>query len=108
LVDDVSANLGQAINIGFTRSEVSALNRVVKEATNAIAIIPIVLGCVDPALRSNAVRPTRTVVIAKTLNVISQLSQRGGRRSPGETGAYYDEIVLVLISWTDKLVLKAS
>src|SRR6185295_16990134 len=73
LVNNVETDLGHPIDIRFTRAEVSALYRVLKEPINTVAIIAIVLGSVDTSLGRNAVCSTRTVVITETLNVITQL-----------------------------------
>ena len=58
LVDDVDRDLGEAMHIGFARSEVAALNRVVEQAEHRVAITLVVLGSVDTALSRDRVGPT--------------------------------------------------
>ena len=59
LVDDVDADLRQAVDVGFARAEVAALDRVVEQAVDAVAVVLIILGGVDAALRGDAVRAPR-------------------------------------------------
>ena len=55
LVDDVDADLGEAVDVGLARAEVAALDGVVEKAINAIAVVLIVLGGVDAALGGDGV-----------------------------------------------------
>src|SRR5579862_3585770 len=53
LIDDIDADLRQAINVCLARAEISAFHRVVKKAMDAVAVIPVILRGVDAALRGN-------------------------------------------------------
>ena len=55
LVDDLNADLCEAIHIRFPRAIVAALHRVVKEPPDGVAVVLIVLRSVDAPLRRNAV-----------------------------------------------------
>ena len=59
LVDDVDADLGEAVDVGLAGAEVAALDRVVEEAVDAVAVVLVVLGGVDAALRGDGVRAAR-------------------------------------------------
>ncbi len=59
LVDDVHADLRQPVHVGFARAEIAALHRVVEQAVDAVAVVVIVLGGVDAALRGDGVRAAR-------------------------------------------------
>jgi len=50
LVDDVVADLGESPDVRFAGPEISALDRVVEEAPDAVAVVRVVLGGVDAAL----------------------------------------------------------
>jgi hypothetical protein len=50
LVDDVVADLGEAVDVGLAGAEVAALDGVVEEAVDAVAVVLVVLGGVDAAL----------------------------------------------------------
>ena len=54
LVDDVHAELGQPVDVGLAGAEVAALDRVVEEAVDAVAVVLVVLGGVDAALGGDA------------------------------------------------------
>ena len=69
LVDDVVADLGQPIDVGLAGAEVAALDRVVEEAIDAVAVVLIVLGRVDAALGGHAVGAARAVLIAEDLTL---------------------------------------
>src|SRR6185295_12301869 len=85
LVDDVHRQLRQAVDVRLARAEVAALHGVVKEAPHAVAVVLIVLGRVDAALRRDRVRAPRAVLITEAADVVAQLGQRRGGRSAGET-----------------------
>jgi hypothetical protein len=57
LVDDVHADLRQPVDVRFPGPVVAALDGVVEEPVDAVAVVAVVLGRVDPALRRDAVRP---------------------------------------------------
>ena len=59
LIDDMNADLREAIDVGFARAEIAALYRVVKKPPDAVAIILIILGRVDAALCGDGVRAAR-------------------------------------------------
>ena len=59
LVDDVYAQLGEAVHVSFARAKIAALDGVVEEPINAVTIVLIILGGVDAALGSDAVGATR-------------------------------------------------
>ena len=80
LINDLRTDLGQPVTVGLARTVVATLDRVVEQAVDAIAVIAIILGCVDTALRGDRVRPTRRVLIAEALDVIARLAKRCCRR----------------------------
>ena len=85
LVDDVDADLREPVDVGLARAEVAALDRVVEQAIDAVAVVLVVLGRVDAALRGDAVRAPRRILEAEALDVVAELAQRRGRgrRRPG-------------------------
>ena len=50
LVDDVPADLGQAVDVGLPRAIVAPLDRVVEQSVDQVAVALVVLGGVDAAL----------------------------------------------------------
>ena len=103
LVDDVDAQLRQPVDVRFAGAVVAALDRVVEQALNAVAVVLVVLGGVDAALRRDAVRPTRAVVDAEALDVVAELAERAGRRRAGQSGPDDDHRVLAAVCRVDQL-----
>ncbi len=106
LVDDVDAQLRQPVDVGFARAVVAALDRVVEEAVDAVAVVLVVLGRVDAALRGDAVRAARAVLDAEAQDVVAQLAERRGRRCARQAGADDDDRVLALVGRVDQLHLE--
>ena len=82
LVDDVDAQLREAIHVCLARAVVAAFDRVVEEPMDAVAVVLIILGGVDTALRGDAVRAPRTVLDAEAEDVVAELAERRRRRTP--------------------------
>ncbi len=55
LVDDVDAELGQAVGVSLAGAEIAPLDRVVEQAKHAVAVVAVVLGGVDAPLRGDRV-----------------------------------------------------
>ena len=81
LVYNVAADFRQSVDVRLARAEVAALYGIVEEAVNAVAVVLVVLGGVDAALRGNGMRAAGAVLIAEALDIIALLRQarRGGR-----------------------------
>ena len=56
LIDDRRAQFGEAVDVLLPRTKVSPLLRVGEQPPDRVAVVAIVLGRVDPSLRSDAVR----------------------------------------------------
>src|SRR5262252_2648801 len=105
LVDDVNADLGQAVDVGFTRAEVAALDRVVKQAVDRVAVVAVILPGVDAALSGARVRAARAVLETKGLDVVAEFAQRGSRRSARQAGAEDDDVEFAFIGRVDQFHL---
>jgi hypothetical protein len=75
LVDDVHRRLGQAIDVGLAGAIVAALDGVVEQAIHAVAVVAVVLGGVDAALRGDAVGAARAVVNEERLHGVAELAE---------------------------------
>ena len=98
LIDDVDAQLREPVDVGFARPVVAALDRVVEQPLDAVAVVLVVLRGVDPALRGDAVRAARAVLDAEAQDVVAELAERRGRRRAGQAGADDDDRVLALLA----------
>ncbi len=106
LVNDVHADLGEAVDVGFASAEVAALDGVVEEAVNAVAVIVIIFGGVDAALRGDGVSAARAVLVAEALDVVAEFAEAGGGSATGEAGTHDDDVVLALVGGIDELEIE--
>ena len=97
LVDDVRAQLGEPVDVGLTRTEVSTLHGIVEQPVNAVAVPLVVLGSVDPTLRGYAVGSAGTVVIGEAGDLVAEFGKGSGGRRPGQPRADDDNAVLSLV-----------
>jgi hypothetical protein len=108
LVDDVHAQLGQAIDVGLARAEVPALDGVVEQAPDAVPVVLVVLGGVDPALGGDAVRAARAVVEREARDPVAQLAERGRGRATREPGPDHEHVEAPPVRGRDELVLEQT
>ena len=106
LVDDVDAELGEAVDVGLPGAIVAAFDRVVEQPVDAVAVVPVVLRGVDAALRGDAVRAARAVENAEQLDAIALLAERRGRRGTRQAGPDDDDFVFAPVGRVDELVLE--
>ena len=90
LVDDVDRHFREAVDVGLAAAEVAALDGVVKQAVDAVAVVLVVLRGVDAALGGDRVRPAGGVVEAERRDLVAQLGKGGARARPGQAGADHD------------------
>ena len=105
LVDDVDRRLGEPVDVRLPAAEVAALDGVVEEAVDAVAVVAVVLGGVDPALGGDRVGAAGRVLEAERQDVVAQLGEAGGGAGPGEPGADDDDRVLPLVGRVDQPLL---
>src|SRR5204862_6109860 len=79
LVDDVDADQREPVHVRLARAEIAALDRVVEQALNAVAVVLVILRRVDPPLCGDRVRSARRILIAVAADVVSELAEGGGR-----------------------------
>ena len=79
LIDNVVADLRQAVNAGFPRPKIAALDRVDKQPPDAVAVVGIILGGVDASLGGDAVSAPGTVLNTECFDVVTEFSQ-GSRK----------------------------
>ncbi len=106
LVDDVIAHLSQTVYVGLTGAIVAALHRVVEQTINAVAVVLIVLGCVNTALSGYGVCAARTVLDAEVEHVEAHLCQGGGCRCAGQTRTYYYDVEFALVGRVHQLLVR--
>ncbi len=102
LVDDVGAVFSEAVDVGFTGAEVATFDGVVKETPRAVAVVLVVFGGVDSALRGDTVGAARAVVEGEAVDVVALLSQSGSGGSSGQSGSDDDHFELAAVDRPDK------
>jgi hypothetical protein len=103
LVDDVHRNLGQPVDVAFAGAEVAALYRVVEEAIDRVAVVLVVLGRIDTALRGDGVRAARRILETEALDVIAEFAHGSGGRATGQARTHHDHRMLPLIGRVHQL-----
>ena len=96
-------HLGEPVDVRLAGAVVAALDRVVEQPVHAVAVVLVVLGRVDAALRGDRVRAPRRVVEREDLDVVAELAERRGGRRAGEAGADDDDVELPLVRRVDEL-----
>ena len=97
LVDDIVRHLGQAVHVGLTGTVVATLHGVVEQAVHGVAVVLVVLGGVDTALRCDGVSAAGRVLDAEVDHVEPHLTKAGSCAGAGQTRTHYDDIELELV-----------
>ena len=85
------------MHIGFASAVIAALNGIVKQAENAVAIVLIIFSSIDATLRGNGVRAARRILVAECFYLVAQFTQRRSGTGAGKTSTNYNDFQLALI-----------
>ena len=107
LVDDVRADFSEPVDVGLAGAVVAALDGVVEEAVDGVAVVLVVLGRVDAALGGDAVGAPRAILEAENLDVVAHLAEGGRGGAAGEAGADDDDVELAPVLRRDELHVEA-
>src|SRR2546423_8852055 len=102
LIDDEIADLSQPVNVRLARTKIAAFDRIVKQPENAVAIVLIIFGGVDSALRGDGMGASGRILITKTFHPIAKLAQSGRGRSAGQPRAHHDDFEFAAIIWANQ------
>ena len=102
MIDDQIADFREAINVRFPRAKIAALDRVVKETENAVAVVLIILGGINSTLSRDAMSAAWAVLVTETFHLVTELAQRGCRRSASQTASDDDDLKFPAIVRTDQ------
>ena len=95
------------MHVGFAGPEVTALDRVIEEAADAVAIVVVVLGGIDATLGCDGVGAAGAVLVAVALDLVAEFGEGGCRSATSQAGAHDDDLVLPLIGRVHELEVKA-
>src|SRR5206468_1331813 len=84
------------------------LHRVVKKPVDAVAIVLIILGGVDSALRRDRVCPARRILEAEAAHLVTEFAESGSCRSTGESRTNNDDRMTAFIGRINQLHVEAS
>ena len=104
LVDDVGRELREPPDVRLAGAEVAALHRVDEQPAHRVALVRVVLGCVDAALGRDRVGPAGGVLEAEGVDRVALLGEGRGGAGPGESGADHDDLVVVAPAGADQPV----
>lgn len=108
LVDDLDRDLREPVHVGLPGPEVAALDGVVEQAVDGVAVVAVVLRRVDAALRGDGVGAARGVLVAELDDVVALFGEGGAGRAAREAGAHDDDRVLAPVGRVDQLGLEAA
>ena len=102
LVDQLGTTFCQPVHVGFSRTKVASLNRVIEHAENRVPVIFVILAGVDAALCGHGVGAPGGILKAKTSDLISHLSQRGRQRTTGKARSHDNHMEFPAIAGTNQ------
>lgn len=108
LVDDLHGDLREPVHVGLAGAEVAALDGVVEQPVDGVAVVAVVLRRVDAALRGDGVGPARGVLVAELDDVVALFGEGGAGRAAREAGAHHDHRVLAPVGRVDQLGLEPA
>jgi hypothetical protein len=106
LIDDVAADLRQAVDIRFARPEIATFDGVVEQPINTVAVVLVVLGGVNAALGGDAVGTARAVLETKALHLVTEFPEARGSRGSGQSAAHHDNVELALVRRVDQFQIE--
>src|SRR6185437_16776289 len=81
----------------------AAFDGIVEKPVNGVAVVRVVFGGIDAALRSDAVRAAGAVLEAEAFNFVTEFGHGRRSRSAGESAADDNDIEFPLVRRVDKL-----
>ncbi len=105
LVDNVCRHLRKTIDVGLTCTVVTALDSIVEQAVNGVAVVLVVLCSVDTSLRSDRVCTARRVLNAEIDDVEAHLAKRSGCRGTSQTRTNDDDVELTFVGRVYKFLM---
>ncbi len=108
LVDDLDGDLREPVHVGLAGAEVAALDGVVEQAVDGVAVVAVVLRGVDPALRGDGVGAARGVLVAELDDVVALFGEGGTGGAAREAGADDDDGLAAPVGGVDQLRLETA
>jgi len=106
LVYDIICHFGKTMNVGFAGAVIAALYGIVIKTIDRIAVVWVVFGGVDSALRGNRVCTARTVLNTKVQNVKSHFAETCCCSGSSQTGTYDDDVQFEFVGGIHKVLMR--
>ena len=103
LVDNIDAQLGQTIDVGFAGAEVATFDGVIKQAIDTVAIIAVVFGTINAPLGGDAMGATGAVLITKCFNGVAHFSHGGSSSATSQARPNHNYRIFTAVGGIDKL-----
>ena len=97
LVDDAATDFSQTVDVCFAGTVVATFDGIAEKTLDAVAVVLIVLGCIDAALGSDGVCTAGGILNAEYVHVEAQCSQRGGSRGTGKACTHNNDVDFTLV-----------
>jgi hypothetical protein len=107
LVDNIGAYLGKAVDVRLAGTKVPTLDSIVEKTMDAIPVVLVILGSIDPPLSGNGVCPSSRILVTKAIHVVPQLAQGSRGCPPGQTGSNDNNAIFPFVGRIDQLGRKA-
>ena len=102
LVDDVAADLREAVDIGLAGAKVAAFNGVVKQPVNAVAVVLIVFDALMPPCAAMLCARRGPNPENRNTDLVTHFAQRGRGRRAGQARAHHNDGVLAAVGGSDQ------
>ncbi|BFO19045.1 hypothetical protein SHKM778_54330 [Streptomyces sp. KM77-8] len=96
------------MHIGLAGAEVAALDGVVEQPVDGVAVVAVVLGRVDAALRGDGVGAARGVLVAELDDAVALFGECGAGGAAREAGADDDDGLAAPVGGVDQLGLETA
>ena len=104
LINNADRHFREAMDVRFAGAVIAAFQCVVEEAVHTVAVVLIVLGCVDATLCRNTVGAAWAVLETERQYFVAKLRQCGSGTATGQTGAYDNHPELPLVGGVHELL----
>ena len=104
LVDNVTADLSETVDVGLAGAVVATLDGVAEETFHTVTVVLVVLGGVDATLGGDAVGTARRVLYAENVDVEAECTEGCSCGCSGEACADDDNVEFAFVGGVDQLL----
>ena len=97
LVDDAATDFSQTVDVGFAGTVIATFDGIAEKTLDAVAVVLIVLGCIDAALGSDGVCTAGGILNAEYVDIEAHGTQRSGSRGTGKACTHNNDVDFTLV-----------